>query len=122
MKKNEKQLKELFLGYATGQASRRDFIRNALAMGVSVTAIGTMLQACSGGEQPAATPPAPAEPPKPVEAPKPAEPAEPELGEMEKELHIYNWSDYIAEDTVANFEKETGIKVSYDTYESNEEM
>lgn len=36
------------------------------------------------------------------------------------ELHIYNWSDYIAEDTVAKFEKETGIKVSYDVYDSNE--
>lgn len=37
-----------------------------------------------------------------------------------QELHIYNWSDYIAEDTVANFEAETGIKVSYDVYDSNE--
>lgn len=36
------------------------------------------------------------------------------------ELHIYNWSDYIAEDTVAKFEAETGIKVSYDVYDSNE--
>ncbi len=36
------------------------------------------------------------------------------------ELHIYNWSDYIAENTVANFEAETGIKVSYDVYDSNE--
>ncbi|MDO9280416.1 MAG: extracellular solute-binding protein, partial [Pseudomonadota bacterium] len=42
--------------------------------------------------------------------------------ELEKELKIYNWSDYIAEDTVANFEKETGIKVTYDTFESNEEL
>jgi spermidine/putrescine transport system substrate-binding protein len=41
---------------------------------------------------------------------------------MEKELRIYNWSDYIAEDTVANFEKDTGVKVTYDTYESNEEL
>lgn len=38
----------------------------------------------------------------------------------EQTLHIYNWSDYIAEDTVANFEKATGIKVSYDVYDSNE--
>ena len=30
----------------------------------------------------------------------------------EKVLNVYNWSDYIAEDTVANFEKETGIKVT----------
>ena len=37
-----------------------------------------------------------------------------------EELHIYNWSDYIAEDTIANFEAETGIKVTYDVYDSNE--
>lgn len=38
----------------------------------------------------------------------------------EQELHVYNWSDYIAEDTIANFEKLTGIKVTYDVYDSNE--
>ena len=35
-------------------------------------------------------------------------------------LFIYNWSDYIAEDTIANFEAETGIKVTYDVFDSNE--
>lgn len=40
----------------------------------------------------------------------------------EKVLHVYNWSDYIAEDTVANFEKETGIKVVYDVFDSNETL
>ena len=38
----------------------------------------------------------------------------------EKVLNIYNWSDYIADDTIANFEKETGIKVRYDVFDSNE--
>ena len=38
----------------------------------------------------------------------------------EKVLNIYNWSDYIAPDTIANFEKETGIKVRYDVFDSNE--
>src|SRR5439155_22319791 len=38
----------------------------------------------------------------------------------EKVLNIYNWSDYIADDTIANFEKETGIKVHYDNYDANE--
>lgn len=38
----------------------------------------------------------------------------------EKVLNIYNWSDYIAPDTIANFEKETGIKVQYDVFDSNE--
>ena len=35
-------------------------------------------------------------------------------------LNVYNWSDYIAEDTIANFEAETGIRVTYDMYDSNE--
>jgi putrescine transport system substrate-binding protein len=35
-------------------------------------------------------------------------------------LNIYNWSDYLAEDTIPNFEKETGIKVRYDIFDSNE--
>jgi putrescine transport system substrate-binding protein len=38
----------------------------------------------------------------------------------EKVLNIYNWSDYIAEDTIRNFEKETGIKVRYDNFDNNE--
>ncbi len=37
-----------------------------------------------------------------------------------EQLNVYSWSDYIAPDTVANFEKETGIEVHYDTYDSNE--
>src|SRR3954447_12075434 len=35
-------------------------------------------------------------------------------------LHVYNWSDYIGPDTIANFEKETGIAVTYDVYDGNE--
>ena len=38
----------------------------------------------------------------------------------EKVLNIYNWSDYIGEDTIKNFEKETGIKVRYDNFDSSE--
>ena len=37
-----------------------------------------------------------------------------------KVLNVYNWSDYIADDTLKNFEKETGIKVNYDNYDANE--
>jgi len=46
--------------------------------------------------------------------------AGPAEADEEKVLNIYNWSDYIADDTIANFEKETGIKVRYDTYDNNE--
>ena len=37
-------------------------------------------------------------------------------------VKIYNWTDYIAPDTVANFTKETGIKAVYDVYDSNETL
>lgn len=37
-----------------------------------------------------------------------------------QQLNVYNWSDYIGEHTVENFQKETGIKVQYDVYDSNE--
>ena len=40
--------------------------------------------------------------------------------EEEKVLNIYNWSDYLASDTIPNFEKETGIKVRYDIFDTNE--
>ena len=37
-------------------------------------------------------------------------------------LNVYNWGDYIADDTIKNFEKETGIKVRYDLFDSNEAL
>ncbi|WP_373017369.1 polyamine ABC transporter substrate-binding protein [Thiomicrorhabdus sp.] len=40
--------------------------------------------------------------------------------QAQEELHVYNWSDYITDETLANFEAKTGIKVVYDVYDSNE--
>jgi putrescine transport system substrate-binding protein len=37
-----------------------------------------------------------------------------------KALNVYNWSDYIAEDTIPNFESATGVKVTYDVFDSDE--
>jgi putrescine transport system substrate-binding protein len=47
-----------------------------------------------------------------------AAPAKAEAGTV----FVYNWSDYIAEDTTANFEAATGIKVVYDVYDTNETL
>jgi putrescine transport system substrate-binding protein len=41
-------------------------------------------------------------------------------GAEEKVLHVFNWSDYVAEDTIKNFEAKTGIKVTYDVFDSND--
>ena len=63
---------------------------------------GLLLTAC--GDKPAET-----------STTAPAPPAK-----QDKVVHVYNWSDYVAEDTVAQFEKATGIRVVYDVYDSNE--
>jgi putrescine transport system substrate-binding protein len=74
----------------------------------SVALSALVLAACGKKEEaPAAAPAA---------APVAAAPAE------EKVLNIYNWPDYIPEGMVAAFEKETGIKVNYDTFETNEAL
>ena len=38
----------------------------------------------------------------------------------EAQLNVYNWSDYIAPDTIPKFVAETGIRVTYDVYDGNE--
>ncbi|GLS34325.1 putrescine transport system substrate-binding protein [Mesorhizobium albiziae] len=41
-------------------------------------------------------------------------------GAQERVVNVYNWSDYIDDSIIADFTKETGIKVVYDVYDSNE--
>jgi spermidine/putrescine transport system substrate-binding protein len=113
-----------FRAFVEGRVDRRDFIQKLVVAGASVTSIATLLEACSKETpKPVAesTPPAPADTAAKAAASAPAAAAS-DLPEIEKELHIANWSDYIAEDTVPKFEKETGIKVKYSTYESNEDL
>jgi len=78
-----------------------------------ILALSAALLACGG--------PPPAEAPAPetpaAAAPAVAAPAEPDA---EKILHVYNWSDYIDESVIDEFEKETGIDVRYDVFDSNE--
>jgi spermidine/putrescine transport system substrate-binding protein len=108
-----KEVEYLVAQLERGGISRRDFVWRALGLGLSLSSVSLLLSACGGGKEGGAPG---------ASADSAAAPAMADLGPMEKELHIYNWSDYIAEDTVPNFEKEFGVKVTYDTYESNEEM
>ncbi len=83
--------------------ARREFLRRSLAAGAGLAA-ANLVGACakSSPDQPAA--------------------AGDDLGPIESELNLYLWSDYVAESTIPNFEKEFGVKVTLDTFESNEEM
>jgi spermidine/putrescine transport system substrate-binding protein len=89
---------------------RREFVIHALQLGLSLSSISALVQGCQGNDRSGRG------------GSSDAGEARSDLGPIEKELHIYNWSDYIGEDTVANFEREFGVTVRYDTYESNEEM
>lgn len=99
------ELGRLVVQLERGDISRREFLSRSLALGLSMSTLGLLLSSCKGDGRTAA-----------------ADAAVGDLGPIEKELHLYNWSDYIGADTVPNFEKEFGVKVTYDTYESNEEM
>jgi spermidine/putrescine-binding protein len=99
------ELEQLVEQFESSTIQRREFVGRAMALGVSLSSVSILLQACRRKGESAAEAGAPTD-----------------LGPLEKELHIYNWSDYIADDTVPNFETEFGVKVTYDSYESNEEM
>ena len=44
------------------------------------------------------------------------------LAQAEQTVHVYNWTDYIGETTLADFQKATGIKPVYDVFDSNETL
>lgn len=77
---------------------RREFIERASTIGLTASCMSAWVGACGRARQPS------------------------RADGLEPELNIYNWSDYIGPDTVRNFEREFGVRVTYDTYESNEEM
>ncbi len=83
--------------------------------GAAVAMVVTLvLVAC--GQKPAAPPAETAAPPA---APAAAAPAAVET-DAEKILNVYNWSDYIDPTVIEDFQKETGITVKYDVFDSNE--
>ena len=84
--------------------SRRLLLRRLAAAGLSASALPLLFDACGRA------------------APLADDSPDATLGPIERELHIYNWSDYIAAETIDGFAREFGVRVTYDTYESNEEM
>jgi putrescine transport system substrate-binding protein len=105
----------------------------AFVTALLLTACGEEKKEDQAAEQPAApaeqsAAPA-AEPAQPATEAAPAttestteQAATPEAAGSGGELNVYNWSDYIGETTVEDFQKATGITVRYDVYDSNETL
>jgi spermidine/putrescine transport system permease protein len=73
------------------------------------------------GKAPEAAPAAPT--PAATSTPTPVSPQATEpVGDTDKNLNIFCWSEYIPQEIIDTFTKETGIQVSMETYASNEEM
>ncbi len=95
----------LVLRTRAGKLPRREFLRRCAQLGLSAST-ASLLLGCITKRTP----------------PPSDEAAVSAAGPLERELRIFNWSDYIGHTTVADFEREFGVRVSYDTYESNEEL
>jgi spermidine/putrescine transport system substrate-binding protein len=107
---------------------------------VTVLALALMAMACGASPEPAAAPAEEQEEPAQEEAAEEAmveeeaaqeEAAEEEMAtsdrcgdpsQLSAELNFFNWSDYIDEDILTQFEEECGVKVIQDLYSSNEDM
>ncbi len=100
---NTGRVDELVEAFARGGLTRRDFIKKAVALGLSLGGALSLADTFHLHTREAYA-------------------AQVDRGKLSKELNIFNWSDYIAEDTIPNFEKEFGVKVVYDTYEDNEAL
>ncbi len=85
-------------------------------------AVMLIVAACGPGAAPTPTPVPPTPTPKqaaPAAGPTASSKAGPKLA---PELNVFNWTDYIDESLLKQYEKTYGVKINYDTYASNEEL
>jgi spermidine/putrescine transport system substrate-binding protein len=100
---------------AQAKWSRREFLARVAAFGAA-TALTQLLIACGqGAASPTVAPPTPS-PAGTTTAEATASAAPTAVPPPEKELFVYNWDQYIGEDTVAKFQDKYGIKVTYDNF------
>ena len=102
----QRQLDASVEGLFQERITRQDFIRRATALGISTALLSSILglhRKAFAAEGP---------------SPEVLEGIKKERGE----LFIYNWEEYIHPNTIPNFEKEFGVKVTYDTFPGNEHL
>ena len=87
--------------------TRRDFVRRGIALGAASSLLAEIVGLYTR-EVAAETGPAP----QVLER----------IKKEGKKLFVYNWEDYVHPNTIPQFEKEFGVKVTYDTFPSNEQL
>lgn len=102
----QKQLEAATQELFEERLTRRDFVRRAMALGISATLLSDILglhKKAFAAESP---------------SPEVLEKIKKEGGE----LSVYNWEEYIHPDTIPNFEEEYGVDVTFDTFPGNEHL
>jgi spermidine/putrescine-binding protein len=101
------QLDDILRRAARNRVPRRSFLAAAGLLGGSAA-----LAACSSGGGGATAAPSTG-----------GEATFPPAGDIEKQLFMYNWSDYVNPDNMAAFQAEFGVeRFQYDTFANNEEL
>ncbi|MBO9359107.1 MAG: spermidine/putrescine ABC transporter substrate-binding protein [Thermomicrobium sp.] len=100
-----------------GRLSRRELLRRVTLLGMSSFALANLLTACARS-QPTPTPASTEASPR-VGA---AIPDYIDRSKLDKELNFYNWSEYIDPGILTEFQETYGVKVTMDTYASNEDL
>jgi spermidine/putrescine transport system substrate-binding protein len=99
--------------------SRRRFLGRMAAMGAG-GAIVPLLAACTGGATASPTTAPASGTPGPGTPTPSAEPTP--IPTPETALYVYNYADYIGEETIPSFEAKYGVKVTYDFFDTYETM
>jgi spermidine/putrescine transport system substrate-binding protein len=100
-----------------GRLSRRELLRRVTLLGMSSFALANLTTACTRS-QPTPTPSSTEASPR-VGA---AIPDHVDRSKLDKELNFYTWSEYIDPDILTEFQETYGVKVTMDTYASNEDL
>ena len=101
--------------------TRRDLLERISRFGAAA-ALAPVIAACTTGGASTAPSLAPTSAPTAAPASEGVASAEPTpVPEPEAELFVYNWTDYIGEDTIPSFEEKYGVKVTYDFFSNTDE-
>ena len=90
---------------------------NVRRMAILALGCSLLLSACGGGKSGSGSPPGTSS-----QSPSGAPPAAGAAAGSGKVLNLFIWSDYLAPDTLSNFEKQTGIKVRVAYFDTNETL
>jgi spermidine/putrescine transport system substrate-binding protein len=100
---NMGEVEKIVTAVAHGELTRRQFIERGLALGLSLTALATVLGACGDEPTDGATPAA-------MDTTLP------------ESITLFNWSDYMSPQCLKDFEAEYGVKVKESFYDGNEAL